>query len=90
MNVGFLDNLFRGNREQSASVARQRLLTVLVHDRVKLTPDMLEQLKDELSAVIARYVPNAEPGEIDVTLLHGELNDHLKAEIPLRRSRVAQ
>ncbi len=88
--MGFLDNLFRGNREQSASVARQRLLTVLVHDRVKLTPDMLEQLKHELSAVIARYVPNAEPGEIDVTLLHGEMSDHLKAEIPLRRSRVAQ
>jgi len=88
--VGFFDDLFRGNRDRSAKVAKQRLLTVLVHDRVKLTPDMIEQLKRELSAVIERYVPSVDSGEIEVTLLHGEMSDHLKAEIPLRRSRVSQ
>lgn len=85
--VGFLDDLL-GNRDRSAKVAKQRLLTVLVHDRVKLTPDMIEQLKNELSAVIARYVPSVEPGEIEVTLLRGEASDHLKADIPLRRSNL--
>ncbi len=54
--MSFLDTLF-GKRERSSDIARDRLLTVLVHDRVKLTPDMMEQLKTELSAVIARYVP---------------------------------
>lgn len=83
--MSFFENLFRGRRERSAQVAKERLLTVLVHDRVKLTPDMLEQLKAELSAVIARYVPTVEPGEIEVTLLRGESSDHLKADIPLRR-----
>jgi cell division topological specificity factor len=85
--VGFFQNLFRGRRAGSAQVAKERLLTVLVHDRVKLTPDMLEQLKAELSAVIARYVPSAEPGEIEVTLLHEPTSDRLQADIPLRRSR---
>lgn len=85
--MGFLDDLL-GNRDRSAKVAKQRLLTVLVHDRVKLTPDMIEQLKNELSAVIARYVPSVEPGEIEVTLLRGEASDHLKADIPLRRSNL--
>jgi cell division topological specificity factor len=84
--VSFLDTLFRGKRERSSDIARERLLTVLVHDRVKLTPETLEQLKAELSAVIARYVPAVDPSEIEVTLLRGESSDHLKADIPLRRT----
>jgi cell division topological specificity factor len=86
-SVSFLDNLFRRNQKNSARVARERLLTVLVHDRVKLTPEVMEQLKQELSAVIARYVPTVNPNEIEVTLLHGESIDRLKADIPLRRSK---
>ncbi|GAB4210187.1 MAG: cell division topological specificity factor MinE [Roseiflexaceae bacterium] len=82
--MGFL-NFLRGKRERSSDIARERLLTVLVHDRVKLTPDMLESLKAELSAVIARYVPSADPNAIEVSLLHGESVDYLKADIPLRR-----
>ncbi len=88
--MGFFDTLFRRERQTSAQIARERLLTVLVHDRVKLTPDMMEQMKTELSEVIARYVPEAEPGEIEVSLLHGESSDHLKADIPLRRSKISQ
>lgn len=84
--MGFINSLFGGKRERSSDVARERLLTVLVHDRVKLTPDLLEQLKAELSAVIAKYVPAVEPGEIEVSLLRGESNDHIKADIPLRRT----
>jgi cell division topological specificity factor len=85
-SVSFLNSLFRGKRERSSDIARERLLTVLVHDRVKLTPDTLDALKAELSAVIAKYVPSVEPTEIEVTLLHGESSDHLKADIPLRRT----
>jgi cell division topological specificity factor len=85
--MSFFDSLFPKRRERSAAVAKERLLTVLVHDRVKLTPDMLEQLKAELSAVIARYVPNADAGEIEVTLQHEPNTDRLKADIPLRRGR---
>jgi cell division topological specificity factor len=84
--VSFFNSLFGGKRERSSDVARERLLTVLVHDRVKLTPEMLDKLKAELSAVIAKYVPSVEPGEIEVSLLRGEANDHIKADIPLRRT----
>lgn len=83
--MSFFDTLFR-KRERSSDVARERLLTVLVHDRVKLTPETLEMLKAELSAVIARYVPAADANGIEVTLLRGEASDHIKADIPLRRS----
>jgi len=49
---------------------------------------MMEQLKAELSAVIARYVPQIDPDSIEVTLQRGESNDHLKADIPLRRAPI--
>jgi cell division topological specificity factor len=88
--LSFFENLFRGRRERSADTAKDRLLTVLVNDRIKLTPDELARLKDELSAVIARYVPAVDPAEIEVTLLRGESSDHLKADIPLRRSRLSE
>lgn len=88
--MSFLENLFRGRRDRSADTAKDRLLTVLVNDRIKLTPDELSRLKDELSAVIARYVPAVDPAEIEVTLLRGESSDHLKADIPLRRSRLSE
>ena len=84
--MSFLNNLFRSRQDRSSAVARERLLTVLVHDRVKLTPDLLEQLKVELSGVIARYVPLADSDAIEVTLLRGETIDYLKADIPLRRT----
>ncbi|NOK63425.1 MAG: cell division topological specificity factor MinE [Chloroflexi bacterium AL-W] len=84
--MSFWNNLLRGKRDRSSEVARERLLTVLVHDRVKLTPDMMEQMKAELSEVIARYVPSAESGDIEVSLLRGESVDYLKADIPLRRT----
>lgn len=86
--MSFIDNLFRGRRDRSAQIAKERLLTVLVNDRVKLTPDMMEQLKAELSAVIAKYVPNVDPSEIEVSLERAETSDHLKADIPLRRNRT--
>ena len=55
--MGFLNTLFGGKRERSSDVARERLLKVLVDDRIKLTPMMLAQMKAELSAVVAKYVP---------------------------------
>ncbi len=84
--MSLFDTLFRNKRERSSDIARERLLTVLVHDRVKLSPDVLEKLKAELSEVISKYVPAVEPNEIEVTLLRGESSDHIKADIPLRRS----
>ncbi len=85
--MSFFSNLFGGRRERSANVAKQRLMMVLVDDRYKLTPDMLEQMKLELADVLSRYLPHVDAEQIEVTLLRGEANDHLKAEIPLRRGR---
>lgn len=83
--MSFLDTLFR-RRESSASAAKSRLLKVLVDDRYKLTPEMMAQLKVDLAEVFARYLPSVDPESIDVTVQRGESNDHLKTDIPLRRT----
>ncbi|MCA1595009.1 MAG: cell division topological specificity factor MinE [Chloroflexi bacterium] len=85
--MSFLDSLLGRRPQASSSVAKERLLTVLVHDRVKLTPNMMYAMREEISAVISKYVDIADPEAIDVSLLRGESSDHLKADIPVRRSR---
>ena len=85
--MGFLDTLLGRRPQASSSVAKERLLTVLVHDRVKLTPEMMYAMREEIIQVISKYVDIADPEAIDVSLLRGESNDHLKADIPVRRSR---
>lgn len=83
--MSFFDRL-RGKREHSSDIARERLLTVLVHERAGLTPEVLNRMKAEISEVIARYVPTADSNAIEVTLLRGDVTDHIKADIPLRRT----
>ena len=51
--MGFFSFL---NKEKSSSVAKDRLKLVLIHDRAMLSPKMLETLKDEIIAVISKYV----------------------------------
>ena len=83
--MGVLDSLFK-RRDGSASAAKTRLLKVLVDDRYKLTPEMMAQMKNDLAEVFARYLPAIDADSIEVTLQRGESNDHLKADIPLRRT----
>lgn len=85
--MGIFDTLFGRKQQSSSSIAKERLLTVLVNDRVHLTPADMEAMKHEIIAVIERYVEISNPDAIEVTLMRGEANDHLKADIPLGRSR---
>lgn len=85
--MGIFDQLFKRKTETSSAIAKERLLTVLVHDRVHLPPSDLEAMKNEIIAVIERYVPVVNPEAIEVTLTRGEATDHLKADIPVGRNR---
>lgn len=85
--MGFLDSLF-GRRDRSGTVAKERLAAVLVDDRYKLTPEMKEQMKIDIAAVLARYLPSVDPEQIEVAIMRGESSDMLKADIPLKRGRA--
>lgn len=83
--MGFFENLFGGRRDRSASLAKQRLMMVLVDDRYKLTPETLERMKVEIAEVLSRYLPPVDAEQIEVKILRGEVTDYLKADIPLKR-----
>jgi cell division topological specificity factor len=49
-----LRQLFWG--KSSGEVARRRMQVVLMHDRIDLTPDIMESLKNDIISVLARYM----------------------------------
>lgn len=59
-------------RQKSKDKLKERLKLVLSYDRAKLTPGMMEELKNELLQVIGKYFP-ADEDEYDVKLeQHGD------------------
>lgn len=40
----------------SGNVARERMQVVLMHDRLDLTPDILQALKNDIMVVLSRYM----------------------------------
>jgi cell division topological specificity factor len=79
------DALF-GRDRKSASQAKERLQFVLIHDRVDLTPEKMEALKDELMGVISRYV-EIDKGAVHITMQQEGREQRLIADIPLKPAR---
>lgn len=80
--MGFLDSLFRRDRRTSREVAKERLQLVLVHDRIKISPAVLDKMKDEMISVISRYV-EIEPDAVEVTFTQSRRESRLVADIPV-------
>ncbi|MEI6043373.1 MAG: cell division topological specificity factor MinE [Chloroflexota bacterium] len=87
--MGLLSGLF-SKRETpkpvtSSGVAKERLQLALVYDRVKISPEVLETIKEEIVEVISKHFDIDRQG-MEITL--GERNDRLEVNIPVRRSKV--
>jgi cell division topological specificity factor len=84
MNI--LDRLFRQREPSSREIAKERLQLVLAYDRVKISPELLQTLKNELITVISRYVEIDRDG-VEVTFSQGKRRSRLIADIPLLGTR---
>jgi len=84
--MGFLGSLFRQAQPTSREIAKNRLQLVLVHDRVNLSPQIIQLLKDELIAVISKYVEIDEKG-VEVGLSQSKRQSRLTADIPVLAGR---
>jgi cell division topological specificity factor len=82
--AGWLDRLL-GQKETSASKARERLKLVLINDRTDLTPEALERLKNEIVTVISHYV-DIDPNNIRIDMTQEGREQRLVADIPIRSS----
>lgn len=81
-----MDWLGLKKKPKSANQAKDRLRFVLIHDRTDLTPEALENLKNELLGVISRYI-EIDPGAVRIEMAHEGREQRLIADIPVRSSR---
>lgn len=87
---GMLDILNKvfGRESPSAEIAKERLRLVLVHDRTNVTPQFLDNLKNDLIRVISEYM-EIDQENMDVSLSSGEHQVALVANIPVKRMKRA-
>lgn len=84
--MGFAD-FFK--KKSSGSVAKDRLKLVLVSDRANCSPELMEQIKNDIINVISKYVEiDAEGLDIKIAQTESEGNNGsvpaLYANIPIR------
>jgi cell division topological specificity factor len=83
----FFDRMFGRKSEGSSSKAKDRLQFVLVHDRINLPPERLQEMKEEILAVISKYV-TVDRNSVDIALEQRDRNNSkLVAEIPVAQRR---
>jgi cell division topological specificity factor len=80
--AGLMDWL-TGQKPKSAGQAKERLKLVLINDRTDLTPAEMETMKNELLAVISRYIP-IDPGGVHISMSQEGREHRLLADIPLK------
>ncbi|GAV26387.1 cell division topological specificity factor [Carboxydothermus islandicus] len=79
----FLMKLLGKEQQNSKTMAKERLRLVLVQDRTNVSPELLQNLKEDLIAVITKYM------EIDEKALEVNIDTHeeqvaLIANIPIK------
>ena len=75
---------FFRRKKNSAQSAKERLQLVLIHDRTDLTPKELEALKDDILAVISRYI-DIDRDAVQIGVERAGREQRLLADIPLKR-----
>ena len=80
--MSWLNSLFGRKKPTSRDIAKDRLQLVLIQDRVNLSPQLLQTLKDELIAVISKYVEIDEQN-MEVNFTRSNRQSRLTADIPL-------
>lgn len=84
-----LSSLFGNKKNQSSSVAKDRLKLVLIHDRINCSTELLEMMRADIIAVISKYVDiDTEDFNIEVSTLQGDRDGQkspvLSANIPIK------
>ena len=80
--ASFFDRLQPG-KGTSADQAKERLKLVLIHDRAELSPQALNDLKNEILGVIARYI-DIDPSAVAIHMAQEGREQRLIADIPIK------
>jgi len=80
--LDLIQKLFGKESSCSKDVAKERLRLVLVHDRVNVSPQLMETLKDDMFRAISNYMDINEKC-MEVSLTHTDSSVTLVANIPV-------
>jgi cell division topological specificity factor len=87
--ANLFDKMFGRTPKGSGSIAKDRLQVVLIHDRFNLPPEKLREMKEEILAVISKYVA-VDRESVDIALEQRDRSSSkIRAEIPFSANRHA-
>ena len=79
-----INNFFGSKGTKSKDEAKQRLKILLVHDQLDLSPTQIDQMKDEIIAVISKYADiNHDKVEFRLNREQGSVN--IESSVPVIR-----
>jgi len=78
--------LFGSSKESSKDIASKRLKFVLIHDRANVSPEVMENLKNDIIKVISKYM-DIDRNAMNVTLENENDSVALVANIPINNMR---
>ena len=82
--LDLIQRLFGKDSNRSKDIAKERLRLVLVHDRVNVSPQFMEVLKDDMIRVISNYMDINEQ-DMEINLTNSKTSVALVANIPVNR-----
>lgn len=90
--MGFFDRMRGKNnnssQQGSSSTAKDRLKMVLTHDRIKVSPEKMKEMRSEIIAIITKYIPEIDTDSVEIALEQSDrYQNKLVAEIPFTKER---
>ncbi|GHO86940.1 cell division topological specificity factor MinE [Dictyobacter formicarum] len=85
--MGVFEFMVGKKKPTPGEVAKERLKVVLAHDRLKLNPELLEVIREEILSVVSRRLAIDED-QMQVNLAHEGGAEKLLANMPIRREKI--
>lgn len=85
--MGVLGFMNGRKKPTPGELAKERLKVVLVHDRIKINPELLELIRGDLLAVISRRL-EVDEQNVEISLAREDRWDKLHADVPIKRQKV--
>lgn len=86
--MGVFEFMIGRKKPTPGELAKERLKVVLVHDRMKVSPELLEVIKAELLSVLSRRL-DVDENQMQIQLSRESGLDKLQTNVPIRRSKVS-